>query len=174
MNCFYPDKIFDTYADVTPEFLLSMGKTTLLCDIDNTLAPYSMPVPDENLLRWFDGMRQAGIRLAFVSNNHADRVELFAKGLGIPTYPDSGKPSRRGIRQAMADFGSTTENTAFLGDQLLTDVLAARRSGIAPYIVPPIEPRENLFFRFKRSIENLILKFYYRRERKRTGSVKKR
>ena len=42
-----PDYMFARYDDITPAFLASIGVRALLIDIDNTLAPYEQPDPDE-------------------------------------------------------------------------------------------------------------------------------
>ena len=121
-----PDYIFPRYDDVTPEFLASIGVRALLIDIDNTLAPYEQPDPDERNFAWVAAMRAAGIALTFVSNNHQERVERFAAPLGVKAYWDAAKPFRKTLDIAMAEMGSTVENTAMLGDQLLTDAYAGK------------------------------------------------
>lgn len=157
-----PDHVFDTYSDVTPEFLSSIGISALLIDIDNTLAPYEQDLPDEKIIAWFKSMAEANVSCALISNNHADRVELFNSLLGLPAYPDSGKPSSRSLLLAMEKMGSNLENTAGLGDQLLTDTLAVHRLGMPSIIVPPIKDKRTLFFRFKRWLEIPFMKRYYR------------
>lgn len=148
-----PEYMFDTFSDVTPEFLLSIGIHALLIDIDNTLAPYEQPEPDERIREWFDSLEKNGIKASLISNNHPPRVELFNKTLGLPAFPDSGKPGSRAILAAMREMGSTFENTAGLGDQLLTDTLAVHRLGMISIIVPPIKDKTTLFFKFKRFLE---------------------
>ena len=157
-----PDRMFEKFDDITPEFLLSNGIRALLIDIDNTLAPYEQDLPDQRIIAWFSSLRAAGISASLISNNHPPRVELFNRDLGLPAYPDCGKPKTATLLVAMEKMGSTLENTASIGDQLLTDALAAHRLGIPAYIVPPINDKKNLFFRFKRWLE----KPYVRRYRK--------
>ncbi len=160
-----PDYIFPTYDCVTPEFLSSLGVRALLIDIDNTLAPYEQNTPDEKIVAWFDSLRAAGIQSALISNNHPPRVELFNEKLGLPAYPDSGKPGSRSLLAAMEKMGVTPMETAGLGDQLLTDTLAVHRLKITSIIVPPIKDKRTLFFRFKRWLEKPFMKRYYRLER---------
>ncbi len=155
-----PDYMFSTFADVTPEFLGSIGISALLIDIDNTLAPYEQDEPDERIVAWFDSLRAHGIRAALISNNHPPRVELFNKTLGLPAYPDSGKPKSRALLAAMKEMESTPENTAGLGDQLLTDALAVHRLDMISIIVPPIKDKTTPFFRFKRWLEKPYIKKY--------------
>lgn len=157
-----PDRIFDTYRDITPEFLRSQGISALLIDIDNTLAPYEQPHHDEHHEAWFRAMSDAGIGCALISNNDARRVRTFAEGLNIPAYPDSGKPSRKYLRIALRELDVDASRAAVLGDQLLTDCLSARRMKMRAYIVPPIKDKTTLFFRFKRWLERPFIKKYHR------------
>ena len=155
-----PDYMFDKFDSITPEFLQSLGIRALLIDIDNTLAPYEQAEPDERIINWFEALEAAGISASLISNNHAPRVELFNRRLGLDAYPDSGKPKRKTLIQAMKKMGSDSTNTAAIGDQLLTDALAAHRLGLVAIIVPPIKDKTNLFFRFKRWIEKPYVKKY--------------
>ena len=159
-----PDHVFDTYADVTPEFLGSIGISALLIDIDNTLAPYEQDLPDENIIHWFEELKSVGIQSALISNNHAERVELFNSRLGLLAYADSGKPGSKTIKLAMSKMGVDASVTAGLGDQLLTDTLAVHRLGMISIIVPPINDKRTLFFRFKRWLERPFMAKYRKRE----------
>lgn len=155
-----PDRHFATYRDLTPAFLAERGITVLLSDIDNTLAPYEQSEPDDALRTWLAAMNEAGIAVAFVSNNHEDRVGLFNRTLGCHAYPDAHKPLKKTMRRAMRDLGSVPETTAILGDQLLTDVLAGKRLGLLAYTVPPIRDKRDLFTRFKRLLERPVFRAY--------------
>ena len=161
-----PDYVFNTYDEVTPEFLKAMGIEALLIDIDNTLAPYEQELPDEKIIAWFDSLKKAGIKAALISNNHPPRVELFNSMLGIDAYADSGKPGSKTILSAMEKMGSIRENTAGLGDQLLTDTLAVHRLDMLSIIVPPIKDKRNLFFRSKRILEKPFMRRYRRLQKK--------
>ncbi|MBP3370595.1 MAG: YqeG family HAD IIIA-type phosphatase [Clostridia bacterium] len=161
-----PDYVFDTYRDVRPEFLTSLGIRALLIDIDNTLAPYEQDLPDENIIKWFEELKAAGISSALISNNHPPRVELFNSLLGLRAYADSGKPGSKTLIRAMNDMGVDASVTAGLGDQLLTDTLAVHRLGMISIIVPPIKDKRTLFFRFKRWLERPFMRKYRKAESK--------
>ena len=167
MSWFIPDYAFATYRDITPEFLTGIGIKALLIDIDNTLAPYEQDLPDEHITAWFNALAAAGIKATLVSNNGRERVELFNKTLGLPAYFKSGKPFAKNLRKAMRDMGSDRSNTAMLGDQVLTDVVAGRHIGLRAIIVPPIKDRTSAFFRFKRALEVPAIKRYVKRVKKR-------
>ena len=155
-----PDYIFPTYRDVTVDFLKSIGIKALLIDIDNTLAPYEMPEPDDNIRAWFKALKENGISATLVSNNDRERVELFNATLGLPAYYKSGKPFAKNLKKAMAAMGTDKSDTAMLGDQLLTDAAAGKHIGLRTIIVPPIKDKNNAFFRSKRAMEVRHIKKY--------------
>ena len=155
-----PDYIFPTYRDVTVDFLKEIGIKALLIDIDNTLAPYEMPEPDDNIKNWFKVLAENGIKATLVSNNDKERVELFNATLGLPAYYKSGKPFAKNLKKAMAAMGTDKTNTAMLGDQLLTDAAAGKHIGLRTIIVPPIRDKNNAFFRSKRAMEVRHIKKY--------------
>ena len=74
-----------------------------------------------------------------VSNNRSGRrVTEFCADLGVPYQGHARKPSPRGLRAAMERAGTDPAHTAMLGDKLLTDMLAANRSGVLALMVEPV------------------------------------
>ena len=162
-NPMMPDYMFRTFDEITPAFLTSLGVKAILADIDNTLAPYEQAEPDERIKGWIASLAEAGIGIAFVSNNDWERVELFNRTLGVPAYAKSGKPFKKNLVKAMNDLGGTLDTTVMLGDQLLTDALAGHNLGVKCLIVPPIRDKKNAFFRFKRWLEKPVVRRFKRR-----------
>ena len=162
-NPMMPDYMFRAFDEITPAFLVSLGVKAILADIDNTLAPYEQPEPDERIKGWIASLAEAGIGIAFVSNNDWDRVELFNRTLGVPAYAKSGKPFKKNLVKAMNDLGGTLETTVMLGDQLLTDALAGHNLGVKCLIVPPIRDKKNAFFKFKRWLEKPVVRKFKRK-----------
>ncbi len=157
-----PDYIFAEFSAVTPEFLKAQGICALLVDIDNTLAPYEEAEPNDAVIGWIEALRENGIGIALISNNNRERVETFNRNLGLVAFYNSGKPFPKKLRAAMELLGSTSDNTAMLGDQLLTDAVAGKNIGLKTIIVPPINDRKSAFFRFKRALEVRTVKKYAR------------
>ena len=162
-NPMMPDYMFRTFDEITPAFLTSLGVKAILADIDNTLAPYEQPEPDQRIKDWIASLAEAGIGIAFVSNNDWERVNRFNATLGVPAYAKSGKPFKKNLVKAMNDLGGTLETTVMLGDQLLTDALAGHNLGVKCLIVPPIRDKKNAFFKFKRWLEKPVVKKFKRR-----------
>lgn len=167
---FYPDILFENIYEITPEFLLSQKVKGLLLDLDNTIAPYEIEQPTEQMTAWFSELLRAGIRLAFVSNNHGDRVTRFNHVWKIPQYCNAKKPSPKGMRLALKQLDLAPEEAVALGDQIFTDCIAAHRAGIRFFLVPPIRDKKNLFFRTKRLLERPFVRVFrhYRRYLSRT------
>ena len=171
LEYFMPDRCFRTFDCLTPERLHKIGIKGLILDIDNTIAPYEESLPGERALAWFREMEEAGIRIAFVSNNNAERVELFNRDLGYPHFSNSGKPLGKNVRRAMRAMGTTRKNTALMGDQIFTDVLAARLAGLKrTFLVPPIKDKTDCLTQGKRLLEKPILYVY----RQKNAIVKRR
>ena len=160
MGYLTPDRMLASFCELTPDELKWRGIDVLLMDIDNTLAPYEQPEPNQRILAWLANMQAAGIKLAFVSNNNRARVELFNQKIGIQAHAKSGKPFGKTLRKVIKSYGSDAAHTAILGDQLLTDVFAGKHIGATAFLVPPIKDKTTAFWRIKRALEKPIIKKY--------------
>ena len=162
-----PDRIFPTFDALTAEFLLSQGISALVLDIDNTLIPYEESVPTERVRAWLSHLKENGISVAFVSNNHKKRLDTFNASLGYPAFYHGCKPFPRKMRLAMRAMGAEKRHTANLGDQIFTDILGGRLLGLKnSFLVPPIKDKTDAFTRFKRWLEKPYIKKYKKREEK--------
>ena len=160
---FVPEYRFETFDKADAEFLLSIGVKGILLDIDNTLEPYEHPLPGEHVVAWLDSLKAVGIGAAIVSNNGKARVERFNEKLGLPAYYKAKKPFKRNLKRAMADIGTSPEETVLMGDQVFTDVWAAHNVGIRAILVPPINDKKDIFTRFKRLLERPVIRKYEKR-----------
>lgn len=160
-----PDYYFSSYHEINPEFLKKNNIKTLMIDVDNTLAPYEQEEPDDMIMGWLDALRKNGIGFAFISNNTSDvRIKTFNKKIGAPAFANSKKPfASKNINLALAELGGDIRTSAFLGDQIFTDVCAGKFSGMRAILVPPIKDKKNLFFKFKRTLEKPVLNHYFKK-----------
>ena len=162
-----PDKMFNNIYEITPTLLKRDGINTVVFDVDNTVAPYSVTVPTERMKKYLFSLRDAGINVCFASNNNAERLERFNGSLGFFSVSKAGKPSGRAVKRAMKKFSSSRESTLVVGDQLFTDCLCARFAGVKAYIVKPIDPQsEGWFVKLKRFFEKPHLEKFRRRRKK--------
>jgi len=109
-----------------------------MLDLDNTLAAYAERLPSDRIARWAEEMKIHGIVLYIVSNSRRKgRVSAFAEALKIGAVMRARKPSRKGVHRAISAAGFSEDNSAFVGDQVYTDTLAANRAGVISIIVKP-------------------------------------
>jgi HAD superfamily phosphatase (TIGR01668 family) len=142
------------------------GINTVVFDVDNTVAPYSITVPTEEMKKYLFSLRDAGINVCFASNNKPERLEKFNGSLGFFSVSKAGKPSGRAVRSVMKKYSSSRESTLVVGDQLFTDCLSAHRAGVRAYIVKPIDPQsEGWFVKLKRFFEKPHLEKFRRRRK---------
>lgn len=161
-----PDYVFSAFHELTVDFLKEQGICGVILDIDNTLEPYENAYPGERVKEWLTELKNAGISYAFVSNNNKERVDTFNNELGAVAFHKAGKPFKKNVIKAMYLINCNKSNTILMGDQILTDVWAARNAGISAVLVPPINDKKDLFTKFKRLLEKPILKRYRKREGK--------
>lgn len=163
---FVPDYRFQKFDEITPEFLLSIAVRGVLLDIDNTLEPYENPKPSEKVLSWLAALAENGIKAAIVSNNGRERVEIFNENLSLPAYYKAKKPFKKNLMKALADIECKPSEAVFIGDQVFTDVWAARNAKMRAILLPPIKDKTDIFTKFKRLLEKPILSKYERKLRK--------
>ncbi len=160
-----PDYYFDDYKAIRPEFLYDIGIRGVVLDVDNTLEPYEHPQPGEEVIVWLSELSRLGIRASIVSNNNGERINLFNESLGLPAYFKAGKPFKKNVLLAMGDMGTDKDSTLLIGDQIFTDVWAARNAGIRAILVKPIKDKTDIFTKFKRFLEKPIIKRYIKKKR---------
>lgn len=163
LRYFTPDRMEQDIYCYQPSFFKERGIRRIIFDIDNTIAAYDRPKPSEKALTYLVSLKESGIEAMLVSNNSAERVSVFNEGLGLFAIEDAHKPSPKGLLKCLEQGEG---KAAFVGDQIFTDCLAARRAGISCFLVEPIQPKENLFFKLKRLGEKPFRRRYKRLLRK--------
>ncbi len=93
-----------------------------------------------------------------LSNNKPQRVEPFAKILGLEFIADGAKPLKKGYRRCSQALGIPCEQLCMVGDQIFTDILGGRRAGCKTVLVEPIQHEQMWFFRLKRTLEGWLLR----------------
>ena len=151
-----PDMKVNRVSDINMNALAERGIDTLIVDIDNTLVPwYSIEVPRDIAL-WVEAAKSR-FKLCAVSNTVYRRAQAVTQQLGIQFVHGACKPSTRGLKRALSMLGASAESAAFIGDQLFTDVLAAKRMGMFAILVKPLTNIEMPHSYLMRLLEKLIM-----------------
>lgn len=131
-------RVKDIYG-ISGAALRRRGIRLLLADLDNTLVPYGVPLPDGRLKEWREQLAAEGVQLFILSNNRREsRPRIFAQGLEVPYIGYAGKPKKPSFFRAMEQMGVPAAETAIVGDQIFTDVLGGNRAGVTTILVEPI------------------------------------
>jgi HAD superfamily phosphatase (TIGR01668 family) len=160
-----PDAFYGSVTEIDPRSLSRQGIKGLIIDLDNTLCPWDAEEVSPEVEDWVRRVTASGIGICLVSNNRSRRAERMGKRLGLPALGGAMKPRRRGLRKAMALLGTSHRETAVIGDQVFTDILAARRLGLRAILVRPQSRREFPGTRLARLLESLWLGYLRRRGR---------
>ncbi len=152
-----PDYVFNSIADIPLDFFAKEGIRALILDLDNTLTTHNNPVPDGERYNWFKAAKESGLKMIIVSNNHPERVKPFAEFLGLDFVPEGRKPLPFGFNEACRRIGLPKASIAAVGDQIFTDVMGCKLSGIRSIFVFPILPETGFWFRVKRTLEKPLL-----------------
>ena len=169
---FLPDMFVDGILDIDLEMLKKNSIKGLILDIGNTLVPPKMKEADENAVEWIDKVKKVGLKVCIVSNNSKKRVIKFNERLKVFAIYKAYKPSKKALRQAAMLMNIKESETAVIGDQIFTDVFGGNRLDMLTVLVKPIARNENIFIKFKRLCEKVILfrykhkNSYYKHEKK--------
>ncbi len=154
-----PEYEFKSILDIEDGFFEKENIKYLLIDIDNTLVADNAPDADECSIAFLKRLEEKKIEFFLVSNNSEERVLSFNKNLGYRYIFRAGKPGKKKIKAVMREMNAKKEQTALIGDQIFTDLLAAKNAGIRMILVTPINTKiENTFFKVKRFFEKLVYK----------------
>ena len=157
-------KLFDactyinSYKDFNYEMYAKLGYNTLLLDIDNTLSPYYVAEPSEEIIEFINDVKKSGFNIIIISNNTKDRVERYARKLNCKYYYMSLKPLFITYLKIIEENNLEKNRIICLGDQLVTDVLGGNILGLFTVYTKPVVNKDNLSGKITRSIERLIFK----------------
>jgi len=152
-----PDYYLRSVLDIDLAALKARGIDTLLIDLDNTLLPRDSNIVPDNLKQWAADLRGAGFKACLVSNNWHERVLHVADELGFDLVPKAIKPLPFAFWKALKRAGSDRRHAAIVGDQLFTDILGGKFTGITTILIAPLSSADLPHTLFLRRIERVLL-----------------
>lgn len=159
---FLPDLFVDTIYDIDTDVIKKKGIKVFVFDIDNTLAPYSVPCADDKLIKWVSDLKGLGFEVMLASNNGRRRVRAFAESIDCDYISRACKPLGFKIRRRLKRLNVDPSRAVLVGDQLFTDIWGASLMGMHSILVRAISEKEDWFVKFKRNIERRILSDSYK------------
>ena len=155
-NFLLPDEFVHSVFDITPEYLKSKGIRGIITDLDNTLVEWDRADSTEELTAWIKQLTDADIKVIIASNNNEFRVKTFAEPIGVPFIFRAKKPLGKAYNTAIGQLNLRHSEVAMVGDQLLTDVLGAKRLKIYTFLVRPVAESDGLVTKFNRFVERRV------------------
>lgn len=157
---YLPFACHKTVYDIDYSKLYAEGRRIILIDLDNTLIPYDIYLPQEMHFEYFKKLKDIGFTVIIVSNNKKERVKKFADAVGCLYVYSATKPLKRGYRKALKLVKYNYKREVIsIGDQLMTDILGSKKMGIDSILVKAIKKKsEKWYTRFNRIMEKRVLK----------------
>lgn len=147
-------------TDIEKKHLDMLGVDCLLIDVDNTISTDHGTKLLPGLDLWIEKMKDAGVKLYILSNARKSRVIPFAEKIGLDYVSLALKPLPFGYLRGVKHSGGKRKTTAIVGDQIFTDVLGGRLSGVKTILLTPILPESKINFRIRRAMERAVFKIY--------------
>lgn len=162
-----PDYYLSSYRKLDGEMLIKKGIKVLICDIDNTLVAHDEALPDASAKEFIHRMLQCGLDVILISNNVEERVATFAQGLDdeVKYYPFAKKPLKHTYKKMLKEQGYKASEAAVIGDQLLTDVIGAKRMHFYTILTCPVAQKDLTCTKINRVFENMIYKILAKKKR---------
>lgn len=156
---FIPNYVYRSVFDIDFKKLYDSGKKIILTDVDNTLISYEEFGPSEQLLLLNQELTKMGFTIYLISNNHAPRLEKFSEKFTNKGYIASArKPLKSGFKRAIRLINRPISEIIVIGDQLMTDVYGAKRSGLDIILVQPVKIKtEKWYTKINRFLEKKVL-----------------
>ena len=165
LQMMYPDEYVESTYRIDFKILYQKGYRGILFDIDNTLVPHGAPA-DDKAIELFRKLKKIGFQTCLISNNKEPRVISFCDQVDSKYIYKAGKPLPKGYLEGRDKMRTNQNNTLFVGDQIFTDVLGAKRADLYTILVKPIHPKEEIQIVLKRYLEKIVLFFYFRHQKK--------
>lgn len=155
-----PKCVVNKFNDLDFNKLYENGYRIIISDLDNTLSPYTMNKPSEELIEQINNIKTIGFKIYLISNNKKERIERFSTLLGIDGYlSNAKKPNPKRLAKFLDENNLNKELIIALGDQLVTDILGFNRLGLYSVLVKTIDKKTQKWYtKINRLREKKILK----------------
>ena len=141
--------------EITPEFLKKENIETLIFDADATLIQAKSYEIEEKMLDKIKEIEDSGINIFIASNGKVGRINKVFENYPVTAHPMCLKPLPFKLNRLIKNYDK--KKIALVGDQLFTDILCAKLSGIRSFMTEPYGKDIGSFMSLKRKLEKKIL-----------------
>lgn len=151
---------FNKLTDIPIQLITESGIKCVMIDMDSTLIVWHGKSIEPQEEKWCKDIMKAQISVIIVSNAIEDRTKEIAKQLGVRYVAPAMKPAPFGLLSAAKIAGANRKECVMIGDQILTDKIAAWFAGIKFILLNPLSDIEFGMTKMNRKIE----KFFFGRD----------
>ena len=152
-----PDSYYASIYDIDYDLLMKHKIDTILFDIDNTITKVDdLNVPQETI-NLFENLKTKNFKLLIFSNNHVERAQPISKILDVKMLADAGKPQKEAYDKALKILDSKKENTVAIGDQILSDIVGAKKYGIKSILVDQLSEENNIQTGMAQKLQKIMI-----------------
>ncbi len=155
---FKPTWFSKNIYEINPDILIKEGIKIVFFDLDNTLIPFYEELPYESTKNFINYLKNKGLEVYVISNNHFDRVNIFSKELNVKFSYMSYKPLTFKLNKFIKNENLKKEEIIIVGDQLLTDILCSKLLKIKSILVTPACSDDLKKTKINRFFDNIIRK----------------
>ena len=155
---FIPYAHAESIYEIPLDFYKKQGVSVLLVDLDNTLDSYRLSLPTDRAIKIIADLKGTGLKVVIVSNNRGKRVNTYAQAVECECINSARKPFSGKIRKFLKENNYRPEEVMLVGDQLMTDVLAARGAHIRVVLTEKIVKEDQFTTHFNRLLDRPIRK----------------
>lgn len=153
-----PDSYYPNIYEIDYSKLKENNYSILLFDIDNTIAKVDDLNVPQKTIELFDRLKKLNFKILLISNNHQERVIPISKKLDVPALSEAKKPEKKPYEQALKQLNSKKENAVAIGDQLLSDIIGAKKNGIKAILVDQLSNENNIKTGMAQKLQKHIIK----------------
>ena len=153
MNNYIPNMYKKSILDIDYSRLKKQGITTLMFDLDNTVALIDEEELPKKVHKLFSELKK-DFNIIIISNNFKSRIEAFCKPFNTPFVSFAMKPLPFCFSKTQKKYKLKKEQMCMIGDQLITDILGANKFGVYTILVDPLGERDLKITTLNRFIEN--------------------
>lgn len=154
-----PDYLIESPFTLTAEMFLAENIKGIIMDVDNTIIPWKEKQILPFVKEWFTQLIDNGIEIVLLSNNTNTRIGPIAAQIKVPFVANAKKPSAYGIKKALDLLTMDEQSILLIGDQLLTDIFAGKKTAVKTMLVKPMAS-DMIPTRLLRLFEKNLLKRY--------------
>ncbi|MCI2068885.1 MAG: HAD hydrolase-like protein [Bacilli bacterium] len=151
--------------EVDPLKIKALGFKYILMDLDNTLAPYDILLPEQRTYTLMEAYLLAGLEVILISNNTKKRTLPFSSHLSLNCLYSAHKPCKRKIDRFLKKASLSKEKTLLIGDQVINDMYLAHKLGVKGLLTDPISKKDHISAKLIRPLDTFLRNRYRKQGR---------